>query len=178
MLHAEIAAREGVRADRELTEEEIAALKSSSEIIFARRNALALLSRAPQTRKGLILKLRKKGYGAEAVRLAADRMAELGYLDDGSFAVNWVRVRLDSGREGWNALLKGLVQRGVPRALADAAVSEICTDEVELEKARALTEGLSPRKTAARLMSRGFRSRTIGRVLRERGGQGSTVTEE
>jgi regulatory protein len=170
MLHAEIAAREGIRADRELTEDEIDSLQASSEIVFARRSALAYLSRAPQTRKGLIMKLKKKGFGPAAVRLAADRMAELGYLDDRSFAENWVRARLDTGREGWKALLKGLIQRGVPRGIADEIVSDACTDAVELEKARALAEGLSPKKTAARLIARGFRSRTIGRILRDQGG--------
>jgi SOS response regulatory protein OraA/RecX len=178
IIHAEIAAREGIRADREVTEEEIASLQASSEIIFARRSALAFLSRAPHTRKGLAMKLKKKGFGAEAIRLAADRMAELGYLDDRSFAANWVRARLDSGREGWKALLKGLIQRGVPRGIADQIVSDACTDEVELEKARALVEGLSPKKTAARLIARGFRSRTIGRILRDRGGQEIGEEEE
>jgi regulatory protein len=173
ILHAEIAAREGIRADRGLMEKEIVSLQSASEIVFARQSALAYLSRAPQTRKGLALKLRKKSFTAAAVRLAVDRMAELGYLDDRSFARNWVRMRLDSRQEGWKALLKGLVQRGVPREIADGVVSEECTEEVELEKARALAAGLPPKKAAARLTARGFRSRTIGRVLRDRGGPAS-----
>jgi regulatory protein len=173
IAHAEVAARESLRADRELSAEEVSSCKAASEIVFARQAALALLSRAPHTRKGLILKLRKKTFGAEAVRLAVERMSELGYLNDRAFAENWARARLESKGEGWMALLKGLIQRGVPRDVADSVVSEACTPEVELEKARALAEGLPPKKAAVRLTARGFRSRTIGRILRERGAQGT-----
>jgi regulatory protein len=178
VLHAEIAAREGIRADRELQEDEIPPLISASEIVFARGAALGYLSRAPQTRRGLSLKLRKKGFSAASIRLALDRMSELGYLDDGSFARNWVRNRMETRREGWMALLKGLVQRGVPRAQAEEAVAGACTDEAELEAARSLVRGLPPRKAAARLTAKGFRSRTIGRVLREGGAPESEGPEE
>jgi regulatory protein len=170
MVHGEIAEREAIRADRELTADEIASLKTRSEIVFARQGALNLLSRSPQTRKGLLQKLRLRGFSEDAARCAVSRMIELGYIDDRSYAESWVSARLDSRAEGWKALSKGLVQRGVPRAVADEVVSRLCTDEVELEKARRLVSGLPPRKAAARLTARGFRSRTIGRALREHRG--------
>jgi SOS response regulatory protein OraA/RecX len=67
LIHAEIAAREGIRAERELDSGEIESLVSRSELIFARQKALSLLSRSAHTRKGLELKLKKRGYGARAV---------------------------------------------------------------------------------------------------------------
>ncbi len=171
LIHAEIAAREGIRAERELDPGEIESLVSGSEVVFARQSALSLLSRSAHTRKGLELKLKKRGYGARAVAQTLSRMEELGYLDDRSFAQSWVRSRLDSRREGWKALFKGLILRGVAKTIASEAVSEICTDEVELEKALCLAEGLAPKKAAAKLTARGFRSRTIARVLSRTGGQ-------
>ncbi len=178
IVHAETAAREGIRADAELDAEKIASLESASEILFARSSALSYLSRSPHTRKGLSLKLRKKGYGAAAVRLAVERMAELGYLDDASFAALMVRARLDAGREGRKAVLRDLLRRGVPRPLADAAVEDGYPEEAELDKARELVRGLPARKAAARLQARGFRSRTIGRILRELGGPGTEEAGE
>jgi regulatory protein len=166
LVHAELAAREGLRTGRDLVPGEMESLSSRSETIFARQKALALLSRAAHTRKGLELKLKKRGFGARAVALAVRRMTELGYLDDRRFAESWVRSRMDSRREGWKALFKGLLQRGVARSIASETVSEICTDEVELRKALSLAEGLHPRKAAAKLAARGFRSRTIARALR------------
>jgi regulatory protein len=105
-------------------------------------------------------------------------MEELGYLDDRSFAESWVRSRLDSRREGWKALFKGLILRGVAKTIASEAVSELCTDEVELEKALSLTEGLAPKKAVAKLTARGFRSRTIARVLSRTGGQDRADVED
>jgi regulatory protein len=166
LVHAEIVAREGIRAERGLVPGELKSLVSRSEAIFARQSALVLLSRRAHTRKGLELKLRKRGYGARAVAQAIRRMIELGYLDDRSFAESWVRSRMDSRREGWKALFKGLLQRGVERSVAGEAVSEICTDEAELQKAIAVARGFPPKKAAARLAARGFRSRTIARALR------------
>ncbi len=171
IVHGALALREGISTDRELAPREISSLRSRSESLFARQSALSLLSRAAHTRKGLALKLAKRGFGAAAVRRAVARMVELGYLDDRSFAEQWARSRMDGRREGWKALYRGLVSRGVPRGLAAETATEVCTEEAELAAARAVAEGLAPRKAASRLTARGFRSRTIGRVLREIGGQ-------
>ena len=94
-------------------------------------------------------------------------MAELGYLDDAAFAENWIRSRLSTRREGFKALYRGLLQRGVPRDAAEKAVAEACTDEVEMENARAVADGLSAAAAARRLAARGFRARVISRVLKE-----------
>lgn len=169
IAHGEIVIREGIRAERELAPEEVVSIQKRSEIVFARQSALSLLSRAPHTRKGLSRKLRVRGFAKEAVGLAIARMAELGYLDDRSYAEIWARARVDSRADGWKAVYRGLVQRGVPRETADEVLSELYTEEIELLKARALVESLPAKKAAARLTARGFRSRTIARALRERG---------
>ncbi len=171
LVHGVLALREGISADRELTSREVSALQSRSEILFARQSALSLLSRSAHTRKGLAVKLRKRGFGVTAVRRAIARMAELGYLDDRSFAEGWARSRMDSRREGWKALYKGLVRHGVARELAAETATQVCTEEAELAAARLVADGLAPRKAVSRLTARGFRSRTIARVLREIGGR-------
>jgi regulatory protein len=171
LVHGELVVKEDIRVERGLSPAEVASLQSRSESIFARHSALSLLSRSPHSRKGLSQKLRARGFGADAVSAALRRMEELGYLDDRAYAENWLRTRMELRREGWMALYKGLIQRGVPRPIADETLSRMCTDEVELEIARGLVKGESPRKAAARLKARGFRSRAIGKVLRELDGR-------
>jgi regulatory protein len=178
IVHAVVAAREGISGGRALSPEELEAILAESQSLFARQRALSLLARAAHSRKGLAAKLRTRGFGAEAVRDAVERMAELGYLDDRSFAESWARARMAAHPEGWKALLKGLLLKGVERGLAAEIASAVCPEEVELEAARSVAAGLAPPKAAARLNSRGFRSRAIYRVLRESAGQAPRDAEE
>jgi SOS response regulatory protein OraA/RecX len=92
----------------------------------------------------------------------------MGYLDDRSFAERWIDSRLAGHAEGYRALFRGLVHRGVDRALAEEVLAERCSWEVELACARQLTERLAAQAAVRRLTNRGFRSRTIGRILREK----------
>jgi regulatory protein len=167
VIHAEVFASERVAAGVSLDETRIASLKARSELLLARDAALRLLSRAAQTRRGLSRKLRSRGFSKEATIFAVDRMIELGYVDDRVFAENWARFRISTRAEGWKSLYRGLLRGGVPRAIAEEVLEETCTEEVELEHARRLAQGVSPGKAVSKLTSRGFRSRTIARILSE-----------
>jgi len=163
----EIVAEEALFTGAELDDDRLESLRFRSELALARSRALSLLSRSAQTRRGLARKLEARGFGPRAVRAAIVRMTELGYLDDRAFALDWARARIAGRAEGWKGVYRGLIARGVPRSIAGEAASEVCTDEAELEMARRLA-GRLPRRTAAtRLAARGFRTRTIARVLRE-----------
>ena len=170
---AEVVAGEGLSTGTSLDDDRLRSVRSRSEFVLARSRALSLLSRSAHTRRGLARKLEARGFGPGAVRAAVDRMAELGYLDDRAFAIDWARARVAGRAEGWKAVYRGLLGRGVPRSIADEAAAEVCSDEAELEMARRLAGDLSPRKAASRLSARGFRSRTIVRVLREIAGRRS-----
>ena len=164
---AEVVAGEGLFTGAVLDDDHLQSLRSRSEFVLARSRALSLLSRSAHTRRGLARKLEARGFGPEAVKAAIDRMTELGYLDDRAFALDWARARLTNRAEGWKAVYRGLLGRGVPRTIAGETATEVCSDEAELEMAHRLVEDLSPRSAASRLTARGFRSRTIARVLRE-----------
>ena len=168
-LYAEIFAREGISTGTTLEPGRVAALTSRSEEVGARLRALSLIARAPQTRRRLAQKLRARSFGPDAVRAALERMSELGYLDDRSFAEDWTRSRLSSRNEGWKSLYRGLIRAGVPRAIAEETLDRMFSDEMERESALRCVEDLSRNAAIRRLTSRGFRSRTIARVLREMG---------
>jgi regulatory protein len=104
-----------------------------------------------------------KGFEAEAVDAAMARLAELGYLDDSSFARGLVRRR--AALKGPLALSAELAAKGVDRAEADAAVAEFDT-EAQLASATRLAERLYARKAGA-----GYREMldTVGTKLMRRG---------
>ena len=178
VLHAEVFAREGISTGTAMDPEKLAELLSSSERVFARLRALSLLSRAAHSRKGLERKLASRGFSTEAIRYAIGRVSELGYLDDKVFAESWVRSRMSGGKAGWNALYKGLLGKGVARATAQEVVEALCSLDDEVESARQLSEGLSPAAAIRKLAGRGFRSRTISRVLREKKNADRGAAEE
>jgi regulatory protein len=178
VVHAEVFAREGISTGTVMDAEKTAGLLSRSELVFARLRALSLLSRAAHSRKGLERKLASRGFSTEAIRSAIARVSELGYLDDKAFAESWVRSRISGGKTGWNALYKGLLGKGVARATAEEVVSTLCSLEDEAESARQLSEGLSPAAAIRKLAGRGFRSRTISKVLREKKNADRSAAEE
>ena len=178
VLHAEIIAREGISVGASIDPGRLSGLLSGSEKVFARVRALALLSRAAHSTRDLGRKLSARGFSEEAVRDAVGRMRELGYLDDRAFAEGWVRFRMSTRAEGWKALYRGLLRKGVARAVAEEVVEAGCPFEEELERARRLSTGRDPRAAIRLLSARGFRAKTIARVLRELRDTGRRAEEE
>jgi regulatory protein len=166
VLHAEVWARAGLSTGSAIDPDLLSTLLTCSEMVFARRRALALLSRAAQTRIGLARKLEARGFSQPAIGHALGHMTRLGYLDDRAFAHAWVEGRLSSRKEGWRALYRGLIGRGIPRALADEVAAELYPPELEADRALQLAAGLSPQAAIRRLTVRGFRSRAIAAAVR------------
>ncbi|TAN34370.1 hypothetical protein EPN29_03105 [bacterium] len=125
---------------------------------------LRLLGRRAHSRAELKRKLGRRGFTAAEIEAAVGRLAELGYMDDRSFAQGLVRRR--GASRGPMALSAELAARGVERTLADAALAEFDAD-AQLASATRLAERLGARKAVAgyremldqvgsRLVRRGF----------------------
>jgi regulatory protein len=131
--------------------------RASREI--AVQTALSLLSRAPQTRSGMRLKLLQRGLQEEAILGALDRVEELGYLDDAAFAEQWVLQRLARHPEGKARLAAALVRKGLARELVARTLDRLITREVEVQaltRAAARAPTRSPQKLFSRLVRLGF----------------------
>ena len=117
------------RVDSALTTDELSALLSLSADNRARERALWLLSHRDYSRGELKTKLRAV-CDRDAVDKAAARMEELGFVDDGRYAEKWARelcfVRHYPARR---AVMK-LLEKGVSRETAEAAVAQIEPDDV------------------------------------------------
>jgi regulatory protein len=67
-------------------------------------------------------RLTQAGYRAELVEGAIGRLADLGILDDESFARAWVESRDQASPRGESALRRELALKGVGREVVDAAL--------------------------------------------------------
>jgi len=161
---------------KELTEEAGAALQDSARRSALKEKTLDLLTRKPQSRKELERKLREWEAGEEEITSICDRMEELGYLNDASYAALIVRHYSAKGF-GEKKLRDELYRRGVPRALWDEALegAEDPSDAIDAFVAKKLA-GKAPdrkelKKVSDALARRGFSWSEISAALSRYGAE-------
>jgi regulatory protein len=135
--------------------------------------AVQLLGSRPHFRRELQAKLAQRGFPAEEIEEALDRLAAQGYLDDAKTAAGFVEQRLARNAEGRLRLKAELEKRGAAPEAIESALADLPDDD--LEPARDAAERwarLHPRgkgsSLAQHLARKGFSRRAIFAVLTER----------
>jgi len=139
--------------------------------------ALRLLGRRDYTRAELTERLTRRGYPADEVEAALQRLTGEGLVDDRRVAAAFIRVASRVKGRGRIRIARDLEARGV-----DAAIIQECLDALpEDEDQDAIQRLLDRRNLPARLsladrrrlfqqlLRRGFPSDAIARALRDRG---------
>lgn len=126
--------RSGYSEGGYISEDDVEYLIAASRVERAKSKAMWLLDARDYTRKGMFDKL-VRDFGEDAANAAADRMVELELIDDERYAERYaeqlIAVRDVPKRE---AVYK-LMQKGVPRDIAQNAVEEIeVTPESQLDE--------------------------------------------
>lgn len=151
----------------------------NDEVARAKERALRLLAVRSRSTRELEERLRRLGFGEEAIGAALAGLTSSGLLDDAAFARAFAAWRLRGRPVGRRKILHDLIQRGIDRQAAEEALAAVLRDEgeeSELERAlRALERragkagGSWNEKDAARaarfLQGRGFSSETIRKAL-------------
>ncbi len=144
-----------------LKSEETELLFRAARAFEAERAAERYLSRAEHSRFLLERKLIKKGFPLQEAAPALDFLKAEKTLDDGRFALAWLNTRAALHPEGKAALFAALLERGVSRETAAAAISaffelhneeELCLRAAE----KLIRRGRSSEKLISSLVSRGF----------------------
>jgi regulatory protein len=159
--------------------------------------AVRFLGTRPRTRLELERRLRRAGVEDAVLETTTQRLAELGYLDDGAFARWWGEQRDRHAPRGRRMIEAELRQRGVPREVIEgyrdghAAPERAPEDESlpssEADRAReALERHLrgrpipDDRKAVERigmyLMRRGFDAETVRSTIRAAGAESDDET--
>jgi regulatory protein len=96
----------------------------------AMQRAGHLLASRPRTEHEIRIRLTAAGFEDLTVERTVARLIELRLLDDAAFARQWIAERaLAKGKAG-QALMAELAEKGIGRALAEAALAEAGIDEV------------------------------------------------
>lgn len=118
--------------------------------------------------------LTKKGYDEKAVAVALDRLRELGYADDATFARYWLEQRRRFRPKGDLALRSELRAKGIDSALVDEVLaaergSESAAAQAALATRLPRWDALPPAERKAKahafLLQRGFSYETVEEVL-------------
>lgn len=171
-LDAATAQEARLRVGMELDDEELHELLQKSDAARAKEKALCLLEHRPHAKRELERKL-SRTVGEEAAQAAADRMEELGLVDDADYAA---RLAQELARKGYafSRTVQELVRRGVDRELAQEAAREASPDPeeairrlIQRKYERRLGDEKDRRQTAAALQRLGYRWEEIRSALRE-----------
>ena len=163
-------------AGKELTDEQAQELQNSLRRSGLKEKALLLISRKPQSRRELERKLEEWGASKEETAAICDRLEELGYLDDASYAARVVRHFCAKGY-GERKIRDELYRRGVPRDLWEEALeqaeepSESIDAFVAKKMAGRMPDQKELKKVSDALARRGYRWSDINEALRRYGAQ-------
>lgn len=141
--------------------------------------ALELLALRAHFSRELEIKLQRRGYGAQEIEAALERLRELGMIDDPRTAATYVETRTQRAPAGRRLLQAELRRRGVAAAQTQEALGEVDEPALARDAAeRFLRRRSRPGEDAQRrlaalarhLGSRGFGGAAIARVLEEQAG--------
>ena len=107
------------------------------DLAAAKQKAYRLLALRPHSEKELEKKLREKGFPAAVVKEALEKLLDLKYLNDASFAVQWARNLAANKLWGNRKIIASLQEKGVPPRLIDDAIAS-ARQEMPEEEAIAL----------------------------------------
>lgn len=158
---------------REITDEELHECIEASQLKRCKDKAMWLISYRDHSRKELIDKLRRD-YSEESCIKTADRLGELGLIDDSRFAKRYTADLINIKHLSERGIRQKLREKGIDRDLIDEVVDELSIDEeeqiraiIEKKYARVLSDEKGQRRAANALARLGFSYQDIKSVMSE-----------
>lgn len=118
-----------LKTGKEISEEEITAIKEDGERTSVLNRATEYLSKAYKTRKQVKDYLLKKGYSDDAVYYAVSRLTETGYINDSEYARRYFETA--SKNQGKKLSAYKLMAKGVRKDVIDEAYEKAAVPSKE-----------------------------------------------
>ena len=118
-----------LKTGKEISEEEITAIKEDGERTSALNRATEYLSKAYKTRKQVKDYLLKKGFSDDAVYYAVSRLTETGYINDSEYARRYFETA--SKNQGKKLSAYKLMAKGVRKDVIDEAYEKAAVPSKE-----------------------------------------------
>jgi regulatory protein len=129
-------------------------------------------------RRGMAARAEPGEAGTQAMDAVLARLKDLGYLSDERFAAEYTRMRQENEKFGKRRVQQGLMQKGIAAELTNATLAAAYDEVDETALARQYIERKRMKKpenekeiarAMRRLVSAGFSSATVWKVLRNWG---------
>lgn len=114
----------GLHSGMELDEERASQLMERIAVARTNQRAANMIGRRPLSKKELVRKLKEKGESPDNAENAADRMEQLGFINDAQYAEYLVRKYSEKGY-GRSRIKNELYSRGVPREYWEDALENL-----------------------------------------------------
>ncbi|MEG1887024.1 MAG: regulatory protein RecX [Oscillospiraceae bacterium] len=161
-LNRDTCSQYGLKENMEISQETLLEIIEASYVARAKSRAMWYIERSDCSKKQLIQKL-GRAFPLSAAVAAADRMEELGFIDDERYAKHLAEVYLTERRVAPRKAEYMLVTKGIERDTAAEAVGQIETDSVDIicelierKYKNKLSDEKLIQKTIAALARRGF----------------------
>ena len=137
------------------------------DLAAALQKAYRLLSLRPHSEKELEKKLREKGFPAVVIKEALEKLHDLKYLNDASFAVQWARNLAVNKLWGNRKIIASLQEKGVwAQSINDA----VAAARLEISEEEAIA--VLVKKRAAKKKSAAFDIKEKQRIFQSLMGRG------
>jgi regulatory protein len=103
------------------------------DLQHAKQKAYRFLSLRPRSAREVEKKLREKGFPALVIKEALEKLHDLKYLNDSSFASQWARNLAVNKLCGNRKIIASLKEKGVAANLIDQAIEEVRREMPEEE---------------------------------------------
>lgn len=137
------------------------------DLAAAKQKAYRLLSMRPHSEKELEKKLREKGFPAVVIKEALEKLHDLKYLNDESFAIGWARDLAVNKLRGNRKIIASLREKGVSSQLIDGAIAAA---RLEISEEEAIA--ILVRKKAAKKKPTAFDIKEKQRIFQSLMGRG------
>lgn len=175
-LYEDSVLKYGLRTGDGIDESKAIEMKEFDEFGFGKKVAYSFLAYKQRSKKELTKKLKQKKISDKSIDKIIDLLEKQKYLDDRSYARNYLENKLSSKPVGKRLAKLKLSEKGIDKELIETTVSEGYSDNKEIELASKLLEKFEKRvkykdiaekknKCYRYLISKGFDYETAGRVL-------------
>jgi regulatory protein len=164
----------GLKIGQQLSDAEIASLKTADTYAQAKNQTLRLLSYRPRSVQEVSQKLTQKGYDDLVIERVTRYLQEVALLDDKAFVDYWVEQRQTFKPRSRLALRNELQQKGISRRLIETAITAVDENDAarravasKIWRWRDLSQESFKQKAGQYLQRRGFSYDIIKPVLHE-----------
>ncbi len=164
---------EGIAPGDEIDDETLREYIELSDFRRAKEKALWLISSRDHSRKELIDKIAVT-VPRESAELAADRLEELGLINDEAFAERYARELLENKHLSQKGIKYKLIQKGIDKDLAEEIIEQLEIDPqqniravIEKKYAKNLSDEKGKRRCVMGLQRLGYSYSDINSVIRE-----------